>query len=228
MVTTSSAEVAAAGEIRLRESERDGLRLLDHLGGEAVPQVMLADHDFDVDAEVVRPAEDFDHAADSRFAGLLRVFEDLDVDDHAVHLAHVAHLMRRCADAVHVGAAPGDLEAFGDDDPLLDAGLERNDVAFAPANPELAGDSGMRAAENAHHLAFSAAVGVDAGDAGKHGVAVHGVAGGVRRDENVSGDAGHLLGWSDEAVALAVHGEAAGGELLRAARKHILASAQPR
>ena len=42
--------------------------LFDHFGREAVGQVKLADHDLDVDSEVVFFAENFDHAA----AGLLR------------------------------------------------------------------------------------------------------------------------------------------------------------
>ena len=34
-----------------------------HFGGKAMRQVKLADHDFDVDAEVIFVAEDFDDAA---------------------------------------------------------------------------------------------------------------------------------------------------------------------
>jgi hypothetical protein len=61
------------------------LSLLQHLDGEAVRQVELADHDFDVDAEVVFVAEDFDDAA-AWVAGGRRPVGDFDFDDHALKI----------------------------------------------------------------------------------------------------------------------------------------------
>ena len=47
------AEVAAAFEFLRGDHDGDGLGLLDHLGREAMRQVVLADDDFDVDSEIV-------------------------------------------------------------------------------------------------------------------------------------------------------------------------------
>ena len=58
-------------------------------------------------------------------------------------------------------------------------------------------------------LAVGAAVGFDARDADDHAVAVHGLLGGVGRDEDVAGDALDGALGDEEAVAVAVH--AAGG-----------------
>ena len=65
-----------------------------HLGRKLVRQMMLADDDLDIDAEIVRAAEDLDHAADGA-AALLRKFEQLDIDDHAVQLFDRFDLGRR-------------------------------------------------------------------------------------------------------------------------------------
>ena len=48
---------------------RDGLRFFDYFGREAVRQVELADHDFDVDAEVGLFAENFDDASAGALGG---------------------------------------------------------------------------------------------------------------------------------------------------------------
>ena len=59
------AEIAAAGESRRRGwRRRERAACSSDLGREAVGQVVLADDDFDVDAEVVGAAEDLDDAAD--------------------------------------------------------------------------------------------------------------------------------------------------------------------
>src|SRR5262249_34682555 len=59
----------------------DGLRFLEHFGGEAVRQVELADHDFDVDAEIVLVAEDFDDFA-ARILRGRRPVGDFDINDY--------------------------------------------------------------------------------------------------------------------------------------------------
>ena len=57
------AVVAAVTQFVGGDDVFDGLRFFDHCGREAVGQVKLADHDLDVDAEVVFFAENFDDAA---------------------------------------------------------------------------------------------------------------------------------------------------------------------
>ena len=56
---------------------------LSDFGREDVRQVMLADDDFDVDAEIAGAAENFDDAAGRRSAAA-RKAQNLDVDDGAV------------------------------------------------------------------------------------------------------------------------------------------------
>ena len=88
-------------------SEADGvgerLGLFEDLGRKLMRDVMLADDDFDVDAEVVRMAQDFDDAADGVVA-VFGKFEDFDVDDHAVEIFGTLDVERFDADAVPVGA----------------------------------------------------------------------------------------------------------------------------
>ena len=60
------AEIAAAFEIGAAMADGHRLRLLDDLRRKLVRQVMLADDDLDIDAEIVGVAQDFDHAADRR------------------------------------------------------------------------------------------------------------------------------------------------------------------
>ena len=67
--------------------------LLHHLRREAVRQVVLADDDLDVDAEIVRVAQDLDHAAHGALAALGEL-EQLDVDDHAVQVRRAVDLRR--------------------------------------------------------------------------------------------------------------------------------------
>ena len=94
MVTMSQlAEIAAAGELVRRDRPGNRARLLQHLGGKLVRDVMLADHDLDVDAEIVGHAQDLDHAA-HRAVAVFAEIEDLDVDDHAVQVFDRMHCDR--------------------------------------------------------------------------------------------------------------------------------------
>ena len=63
----------------------DGLRFFAHLGRKAVRQVKLADHDFDVDAEIAFCAQDLDDAAAWILRGA-RPVGDLDVDHNTVEI----------------------------------------------------------------------------------------------------------------------------------------------
>ena len=76
------AEVAAVAKFLRRNNSGDVLRLFESRRGKVVRQVKLADGDFDIDAEVVLEAEDFDDAS----AGILRgrgPVGDFDVNYHA-------------------------------------------------------------------------------------------------------------------------------------------------
>ena len=176
MVTMAQvAEVAAAGEFGGGDDAGDGLRLLDHFGRELVRQVVLADDDFDVHAEIVGVAEDLDHAAD-RSGAALGVLEQLDVDDHAVEFFDRGDL-RGGSTPMRSGLRRGgrNLHAVGDLDPLLQALVVRDHVSAAAADAELADHGGVGALQDLDDFAVGAAAGLDAGDADHHAVAVHGL-----------------------------------------------------
>ncbi len=78
-----------------------------------------------------------------------------------------------------------------------------------------ADDRGIAAAEHAQDAAFGAAVFLLAAEFDQHLVAVHGRADGLRVDVDVAADRAALSGvGNDEAVAVAVHGQASGDEVL--------------
>src|ERR1700728_536115 len=85
----------------------------------------------------------------------------------------------------------------------------------AGAVVENSDDGGMCAHHRTHDAAFGAAIGTSGDDIDQHAIAVHGIADGVRRDENIAHEARlerrtQRTGvGDDEAEAVAVHGEAA-------------------
>ncbi len=182
------AKVAAAFDIgRGRSAAGIDCACSMHLGRELVRQVMLADDDLDIDAEIVGVAQDFDHAAHRRRASL-GVFEQFDIDHHAVQFGDAFHFGRGHADAVVRGSGGGrKLHAVGNIDPLLDAAVGGHHVAAAAADFEFADHGGVGALQHLDDFAIGAAAGLDAGDADDHAVAVHGLFGGLGRDENVAG-----------------------------------------
>src|SRR6266571_5559750 len=103
---------------------------------------MLADHDLDVDAEIVRTAEDLDDAADGGLAAF-RILEKLHVDDQAFHLGYFRDGDRLDADAVGGLAGGGNLHALGDLDPLLNALVVRGDEVPLATDVEFANYRGM-------------------------------------------------------------------------------------
>ena len=160
-------------------------------GGNWCGQVMFANDDLDIDAEIVGVAQDFDHAAHRRRAPL-GVFEKFDVDHHAVQLGDAFHFGRGHADAIVRGSGGGrEFHAVGNIDPLLYAVVGGHHVTAAAADFEFADHGGVGALQHLDDVTIGAAAGLDAGDADDHAVAVHRLFGVFRRDENVAGDAGN-------------------------------------
>ncbi len=242
----------------------DGVELLgflQHLDGEAVRQVELADHDFDIDAEIVFVAEDFDDTA-ARIAGGGRPVSDFDFDDHAFEVSEVVTGGFRAEDAISglfagrflslrsrlnewwvewitrippsrqirarrmghpfflvLFLATGPLQAVGDHDLLSDLLVDGSHVIVSRAVMEGANHGGITAGEHAQDAAFGAAVVLLAAEFYQHLVAVHGRAYGVRRNEDIAFQGAALGGVrNDEAVAVAMHAEAAGDEVLAGGR----------
>ena len=83
------AKIAAAGGFLLVQVG-DRARLLENIGRENMGQMMLADDDFDVDTEVIFPAQNLDHPA-ARGTGGRRPVGDLHVDHHALQPGTVSN-----------------------------------------------------------------------------------------------------------------------------------------
>ena len=197
-------------------------------------QVVLADHDLHIHPEIVRVAQDLDHAP-HRARTLLRVFEQLHVHHHAVHLFHRRHARRFHPDAVGDSPRRRNLQPLGDLDPLLDAPIVGDHELPAAANPEFTHHGGVRALEHLDDFAVRAPARLDPPDAHHHPVAVHGLLRRFRRDEDVPRHPRRRLVGNQKAVAIAVHiqspdGEfpAAGGyrEVPRAQLDHLAARRQ--
>ena len=173
--------------------------------------VMRADEDLDVDAEVVGPPQDLDDPA-HRPVAVVAEIHDLRGDDHAVQVFDRAHGDRRSAHAIHGHLPRGQRHIFGNLDPLADAiVVGHHEVTGAP-DAELADHREMRAAQHAHDLAIGLSIALDAGDPRDHAVAVHRAGSGFLGNIDVAAQAGNGHFGNHEAVAVAVHVEPPHGE----------------
>ncbi len=77
-----SAVILAVAQLARRNDRIEVLRLLQYLDGKVMRQVVLADDDLDVDAEIIFIAENLDHSA-ARILRRRRPLRDLDLDNHA-------------------------------------------------------------------------------------------------------------------------------------------------
>jgi len=89
----------------------------------------------------------------------------------------------------------------------------RDHVGSTASDVELANDRRMGALQDFDDFAIGAAIGLDTRNADDYSIAMHGLLGRFGRDENVAGDAGDRGVGDEKAVAVAVHIEAADGEL---------------
>ena len=84
----------------------------------------------------------------------------------------------------------------------------------------------MRPLQHFDDFAIGAAAGFDAGDAHQNAVAVHGFTDALRRQKHVALNAFERLVGNQEAVAVAMHVEAANGEFARTGGDHVVPAAQ--
>ena len=204
------AEVAPARQLGLWNHLLDRPRLVDHGLRKPVRDVMLADHDFDVDAEIVFMAEDLNDAS-GRVSSTFRKLEDLDIDDHVVHLfdgLHVNHF--RDTDPIQILFDGGDLHGLDDIDPSRQFLIERCHVAAVPSDVKLAHDGRMGALQHLDDFAIAPASSVDASNAHHHHVAMHGLQGGFPGNVDVI----------DERVAVFVDAQGSDHEFARQFRHH--------
>ena len=106
------AEVAAALQFSGRDRRGDGAGFGDDRLGKVVGQVVLANDDLDIDAEIVFVAEDFDDAA-ARIFGCGGPVGDFAIDDQAFEIFPGAEAGFVADDAIVLEAAGGSWTARG-------------------------------------------------------------------------------------------------------------------
>ena len=186
--------------------------------------MMLADDDLDVDAEVVRMPQHFDHAPRG-VAAIFREFENLDVDDHAIKIVGAGDVDRFHADAVAALGRCGQFHALGDVDPLIDSLVVRNDIRAAFTDLELADHREMSAPQDLDNLAVSPAIALDARDMDYYAVAVHSGLRGIAWDVDIAAKSFDGTVGNEEAVPVAMHIQAADGVLAAEAGGYEMAGA---
>src|SRR5271165_6232795 len=116
--------------------------------------VMLPNHDFDVDAKIVRAAEDLNHAA-NRLIAVFGELDNLNVDHHAIEIFGRVHLDWSHSDAIAIQRGRRDFHAFRNQDPLTNSLVMRRYKVSALANAKLAHDGLVRAAKDLDDCADS-------------------------------------------------------------------------
>lgn len=102
----------------------------------------------------------------------------------------------------------------------------RNNKISARADAQLSHHGCVGVFQNAHELARSAAIGFDTADVNEGAVAVHGFFSRFKRDIDVAIDTLDRSVRDEEAVALAMHVEAAGSVFASGLREDIIAVAR--
>src|SRR3989449_5229866 len=211
-----------------------------HFVGKLVRQVVLADDDLDVHAELAWPAQDLHHAPGRRHPAS-RVTSQLDIHHRPVEFGQArparaaARALRDWPRPTALGVAAELLAQLGsellagwDDDLVQQARIVGQHNVAAVAIAKKPYDCWVRALQDAHDAAFDAARGLairtgDAAaascgpgaalDAREHVVTVHGVAQGVAADKQIA-----LHPWDrfirhDEAIAVAMRHQPTGEQV---------------
>src|SRR5579872_1996242 len=176
-----SAEVATAAEFRAWDRRGHLLRFFERGRGKMMREMEFADDDFDVDAEVVFAAEDFDDASAGRLSGRGPV-GDLYVDDCAFEVGPVIvagdFVAEHAVDGLFLPLRPlrslrfklfcgrdqrarrgfRTLHSFRDHDFLGDLRVDGFDIVAAAAVVEDADNGGMGAVYRADDAALGPAV----------------------------------------------------------------------
>src|SRR5439155_5249919 len=211
------AEIFAASTLRFADGLCATLGFIKNFCGEDVREMMLANDDLGVDAEIAGTAENFDDAAGRRCASV-RITEQLHVDDGAVEFIEARDAPR--ADTGFIGATEAEffpetrseLIAARDFNFVLDANVVRQDDVTLAAVTKQADDGRMSTVENSQDASFGALGARDASQAlnlCEDMIAVHGVLNGVAGDEDIAVELGHGGIGDDEAVTVVVKNEAA-------------------
>ena len=149
------AEIAPPGALGIAHRMRRGGGFRQHFRGKFVRQMMFADQDLDVHAEIAGPPENFDHASRRRHAAA-RKARHLHVDDGAIEFRQ-PHAALRLMQAQLPLQFRRQFIARRNDDFLQQARFVRRDRISARSVPEQPHDRGVRAADHAQDASFGAA-----------------------------------------------------------------------
>ena len=149
------AEIAPARALGVAHRMRRGGSLRQHFRRKFVRQMMLANQDLDVHAEIARAPENFDHASRRRHAAA-RKARHLHVDDGAVEFRQ-PHAALRLMQAQLALQFRRQFVARRDNDFLQQARFVRRDRISARSVAEKAHDRGVRAADHAQDASLGAA-----------------------------------------------------------------------
>jgi hypothetical protein len=218
-------KVLPPGDLVFRNHCADRLRLLDRRHGKPMGDVMLADHHLDVNAEVVRVPEHFNHAPHGVIV-ILGKLENLAVHDHPVQIRGPMYFDRRRAHTILRGALLGNLQTVRDLDPLADAVVVRDHERAASLHPELAHHLRVCSPQHPDDLAIGAPIALDSSNTHQHAVAVHSLLRRFGRNKDVPPNAFNRLIGNQEAVAVAMHVQPAGRILPADPRGDIVTRAQ--
>src|SRR5215831_4290719 len=130
--------------------------------------MVLANHDLNVDAEIVRMSQTLDHPARRSMSAVSKI-QKLDIHYHAFELIHRLHSEGRDPDPVERRSAGfRNRHSFRNIDPLLNTFVVRLHVASASTNAELPDHRWMRAPQDFDYLPIGAASRLDPCNSHQH------------------------------------------------------------
>src|SRR5271156_4475864 len=190
------------------------MRLGENVGGEFVRQVMLADYNFGVHADIAGTPKNFDHAT-RRSQAAFRKSRELHVHYRAIEFgefyAAAGNARTRAFGRGHLAhfffQLGQEFLAWRNYDFVQDARVVGMHGIALRAVAEKSDDRRMLALDDLHNAPVGAAIIAAALDARENGVAVHRVANGIATNEKIAVHFRLLLGRDYEAVAIAMRDE---------------------
>src|SRR6202158_2853063 len=193
------ANIVAAGALDLIDGLRATLRFIQNFGGERMREMMLADDDLGINAEIAGTPENLDDAAGRRCASV-RIAQQLHVHDGSVQFIQPRDAPRsdagfiRAAETQLLPQPGGQFVAARNLHLVLDSNIVRQDDILLGAVAKQTDHRWMRAAQDSNDAAFGT---LRAGNAAQtlnlcqNVVAVHGVLNAVARNENIAVELRH-------------------------------------
>jgi hypothetical protein len=210
------AKILASGAVGIADGASNLFGVVDDFGRKGVRQVVLADDDFGVDAEIAGTAEDFGDASGGGHAPTA-IAGNFGIDDGSIELGDVGEafassgLLLRGGKELFAESA-GKFVSGGEFDFVLNARVVWCYNAAAGRIAEKTHDGGMRAADDADDASFGASrtgKAAEASDPGNHGVSVHRVFDVIARNEEIAIDVRKGNVRDHEAIAVVMQDEAA-------------------